>query len=103
MSGRRSTVECNDRRYQDTSLTGGRAFLKRAVTHLVRDAGIRQFLDVGTGMPTAENTHQVARAAAPESRIVYVDNDHIKLGCAYMRGRWDGPRAAPPRALAPKA
>src|ERR1700712_1373028 len=56
-----------------------RAFLRRAVTHLVRDAGIRQFLDVGTGMPTAENTHQVAQAAAPEARIVYVDNDPLVL------------------------
>jgi hypothetical protein len=56
-----------------------RVFLKRAVTHLVRDAGIRQFLDVGTGMPTAENTHQVAQAAAPEARIVYVDNDPLVL------------------------
>jgi hypothetical protein len=56
-----------------------RAFLKRAVTHLVRDAGLRQFLDVGTGMPTAENTHQVAQAAAPEARIVYVDNDPLVL------------------------
>jgi hypothetical protein len=56
-----------------------RAFLKRAVTYLVRDAGLRQFLDVGTGMPTAENTHQVAQAAAPEARIVYVDNDPLVL------------------------
>ena len=59
-----------------------RAFLERAVTHLVRDVGIRQFLDVGTGMPTAENTHQVAQAAAPESRIVYVDNDPLVLAHA---------------------
>jgi hypothetical protein len=59
-----------------------RAFLKRAVTHLIRDAGIRQFLDVGTGMPTAENTHQVAQAAAPEARIVYVDNDPLVLAHA---------------------
>ncbi|MFC7533322.1 SAM-dependent methyltransferase [Actinoplanes sp. GCM10030250] len=56
-----------------------RAFLKRAVTHLAVDAGLRQFLDIGTGMPTAENTHQVAQAAAPESRIVYVDNDPLVL------------------------
>ncbi|WP_328469777.1 SAM-dependent methyltransferase [Actinoplanes sp. NBC_00393] len=56
-----------------------RAFLKRAVTHLATDAGIRQFLDIGTGMPTAENTHQVAQAAAPDSRIVYVDNDPLVL------------------------
>ncbi|KIH97494.1 translation initiation factor IF-2 [Streptomonospora alba] len=54
-----------------------RAFLGRAVTHLVRDAGIRQFLDVGSGLPTADNTHEVAQAAAPEARIVYVDNDPL--------------------------
>jgi hypothetical protein len=45
-----------------------RAFLKRAVTFLAAEAGLRQFLDIGTGMPTAENTHQVAQAVAPESR-----------------------------------
>jgi hypothetical protein len=56
-----------------------RAFLRRAVTFLVRDAGIRQFLDVGTGLPTADNTHQVAQAIARESRIVYVDNDPLVL------------------------
>ncbi|WP_433366731.1 SAM-dependent methyltransferase [Actinoplanes sp. CA-142083] len=56
-----------------------RGFLKRAITFLAQEAGIRQFLDVGTGMPTAENTHQVAQAAAPDSRIVYVDNDPLVL------------------------
>ena len=56
-----------------------RAFLKRSITFLAQEAGIRQFLDVGTGMPTAENTHQVAQAAAPDSRIVYVDNDPLVL------------------------
>jgi hypothetical protein len=56
-----------------------RGFLKRAVTFLAAEAGIRQFLDVGTGMPTAENTHQVAQVVAPESRIVYVDNDPLVL------------------------
>ncbi|GAA4945185.1 SAM-dependent methyltransferase [Actinoplanes utahensis] len=56
-----------------------RAFLKRAVTLLVTERGIRQFLDIGTGMPTAENTHQVAQAAAPDARIVYVDNDPLVL------------------------
>jgi len=59
-----------------------RAFLRRAITHLATDAGIRQFLDVGTGMPTAENTHQVAQAAAPDARIVYVDNDPLVLAHA---------------------
>jgi hypothetical protein len=56
-----------------------RAFLGRAVRFLAGDAGIRQFLDVGTGLPTADNTHEVAQAVAPESRIVYVDNDPLVL------------------------
>jgi hypothetical protein len=56
-----------------------RAFLGRAVQFLAGEAGIRQFLDVGTGLPTANNTHQVAQAIAPESRIVYVDNDPLVL------------------------
>jgi S-adenosyl methyltransferase len=56
-----------------------RAFLARTVRFLARDAGIRQFLDIGTGIPTASNTHEVARRAAPDSRIVYVDNDPIVL------------------------
>jgi hypothetical protein len=59
-----------------------RAFLRRAVRYLVTEAGIRQFLDVGTGIPTAGNTHEVAQAIAPESRIVYVDNDPIVLAHA---------------------
>jgi hypothetical protein len=56
-----------------------RAFLARAVRYLAGEAGIRQFLDIGTGLPTANNTHQVAQSVAPESRIVYVDNDPIVL------------------------
>ena len=56
-----------------------RAFLGRAVRYLAGEAGIRQFLDVGTGLPTANNTHEVAQAIAPESRIVYVDNDPLVL------------------------
>ncbi len=56
-----------------------RAFLGRAVRYLAGEAGIRQFLDIGTGLPTANNTHQVAQAIAPESRIVYVDNDPLVL------------------------
>jgi O-methyltransferase involved in polyketide biosynthesis len=56
-----------------------RAFLGRAVRHLAGEVGIRQFLDVGTGLPTADNTHEVAQAVAPESRIVYVDNDPLVL------------------------
>jgi hypothetical protein len=56
-----------------------RAFLGRAVRYLAADAGIRQFLDVGTGLPTANNTHQVAQEIAPDSHIVYVDNDPLVL------------------------
>jgi hypothetical protein len=56
-----------------------RYMLARAVRHLTGEAGIRAFLDIGTGLPTAENTHQVAQQAAPESRIVYVDNDPLVL------------------------
>jgi len=56
-----------------------RAFLVRAVRYLAGEAGIRQFLDIGTGLPTADNTHEVAQAVAPESRIVYVDNDPLVL------------------------
>ncbi|MFR9787308.1 SAM-dependent methyltransferase [Streptomyces sp. MB22_4] len=59
-----------------------RLFLGRAVRHLVKDAGIRQFLDVGTGLPSADNTHEVAQRIAPESRIVYVDNDPLVLAHA---------------------
>lgn len=58
---------------------GGREFLIRAVSHLTEEVGIRQFLDIGTGMPTANNTHEVAQAAAPESRVAYVDNDPLVL------------------------
>jgi S-adenosyl methyltransferase len=56
-----------------------RAFLGRAVTYMAGEAGIRQFLDIGTGLPTLNNTHEVAQHVAPESRIVYVDNDPLVL------------------------
>lgn len=56
-----------------------RGFLTRVVRHLAVEAGIRQFLDVGTGLPTAGNTHEVAQSAAPDARIVYVDNDPLVL------------------------
>jgi O-methyltransferase involved in polyketide biosynthesis len=56
-----------------------RAFLIRVVTFLAGEVGIRQFLDIGTGLPTADNTHEVAQRIAPESRIVYVDNDPVVL------------------------
>jgi hypothetical protein len=56
-----------------------RSFLARTVQFLTADAGIRQFLDIGTGIPTENNTHDVAQAVAPDSRIVYVDNDPFVL------------------------
>jgi S-adenosyl methyltransferase len=56
-----------------------RAFLARTVRFLVAECGIRQFLDIGTGLPAPENTHEVAQAIAPDSRIVYVDNDPLVL------------------------
>jgi len=64
------------------SVRANRAFLARAVRFLVDTAGIRQFLDIGTGIPTADNTHEVAQRIAPESRIVYVDNDPVVLSHA---------------------
>ncbi|MEV4254536.1 SAM-dependent methyltransferase [Spirillospora sp. NPDC049652] len=54
-----------------------RAFLTRAVTHLARDAGIDQFIDIGTGLPTQQNVHEVAQRHNPDARVVYVDNDPI--------------------------
>jgi hypothetical protein len=59
-----------------------RAFLGRAVSYLTREAGVRQFLDIGTGIPTAGNTHQVAQAIAPQSRVVYIDYDPVVLAHA---------------------
>ena len=65
-----------------TSVRAQRAFLGRAVRYLVAEAGIRQFLDIGTGLPSANNTHEVAQREAPECRIVYVDKDPIVLAHA---------------------
>src|SRR5215468_3893654 len=64
------------------SVRASRAFLDRAVRFLAAEAGIRQFLDIGTGIPTANNTHEVAQRIAPASRIVYVDHDPIVLAHA---------------------
>ena len=64
------------------SVRANRAFLARTVRFLAAEAGIRQFLDIGTGIPTNDNTHEVAQRAAPECRIVYVDNDPIVLSHA---------------------
>ena len=59
-----------------------RAFLGRAIRYLAGEEGIRQFLDIGTGLPTADNTHEVAQRVAPRSRIVYADNDPLVLAHA---------------------
>lgn len=65
--------------YPDLALSvrANRAFLARTVRWLARDVGLRQFLDVGTGIPAADNTHEVAQSIAPESRVVYADHDPI--------------------------
>jgi hypothetical protein len=64
------------------SVKANRAFLARAVSYLAGEAGIRQFLDIGTGIPTANNTHEVAQSVAPQCRVVYVDNDPVVLSHA---------------------
>jgi hypothetical protein len=64
------------------SARANRAFLRRAVTYLAGQAGIGQFLDIGTGIPSANNTHEVAQATVASSRIVYVDNDPVVLAHA---------------------
>ncbi|MBR8743973.1 SAM-dependent methyltransferase [Nocardiopsis sp. MG754419] len=62
--------------------TGDRLFLRRSVTYAIQQEGIDQFLDVGTGLPTANNTHEVAQTLNPEARVVYVDNDPLVLAHA---------------------
>jgi hypothetical protein len=64
------------------SVRANRAFLARAVRYLAGEAGIRQFLDVGTGIPKANNTHEVAQSVAPDCRVVYVDYDPVVLAHA---------------------
>jgi hypothetical protein len=72
-----------------------RRFLRRAVTYLVKEAGVRQFLDIGTGIPLTDNVHEVAQSIAPESRVVYVDNDPFVLAHAQrlLAGAADGATA----------
>jgi hypothetical protein len=65
-----------------TGARENRAFLGRAVRYLAGEAGIRQFLDIGTGLPTANNVHDVAQAIAPDSRVVYCDSDPLVLAHA---------------------
>jgi hypothetical protein len=62
-----------------TGVLANRHLLKRAVTFLSAEAGIRQFLDIGTGLPTADNTHEVAQRIAPDSHVLYVDNDPLVM------------------------
>jgi hypothetical protein len=72
-----------------------RRFLHRVVTFLVKEAGIRQFLDIGTGIPAADNVHEVAQSIDPKTRVVYVDNDPIVLAHArrLLGGTPDGATA----------
>nr|WP_296066660.1 SAM-dependent methyltransferase [uncultured Actinoplanes sp.] len=62
-----------------TAVVENRRFLRRAVSYLAASCGVRQFLDIGTGLPTADNTHEVAQRVAPAARVVYVDNDPLVL------------------------
>ncbi len=80
----RETAESAMRSWRSvrTAARENRAFLGRAVRYLVREAGIRQFLDVGTGLPATNNVHEVAQALEPECRVVYADNDPIVLAHA---------------------
>ena len=80
----RAAIDAQLAIYPDVAFAAraNRAFLGRAVRYLAAEAGIRQFLDIGTGIPTAGNTHQVAQEIAPESRVVYVDYDPIVLAHA---------------------
>src|ERR1700690_1719993 len=89
-----------------TAARENRAFLGRVVRYLAAEEGIRQFLDIGTGLPTTDNVHEVAQRVAPEARIVYVDNDPLVLtharalltsspegGCEYLDGDIRDPAA----------
>jgi hypothetical protein len=74
------------------SARASRAFLRRVVRYLADEAGIRQFLDIGTGLPSGDNVHQVAQSIVPDAKIVYVDNDPIVLlhAQALLTGRREG-------------
>ena len=89
----RAATEAALKVFPDWAFTAraNRAFLGRAVRYLTADAGMRQFLDIGTGIPTAGNTHQVAQEIAPETRVVYVDYDPVVL--AHARALLTGSRA----------
>ena len=91
----REAAELMIQQYPDivAGVRKNRAFLGRAVHYLAAEAGIRQFLDIGTGIPTAGNTHEVAQAVAPESRVVYVDYDPVVLAHARALLNSSGPGA----------
>ena len=112
----RAAAEATIRAFPGNAMAAlaNRAFLARSVRYLAAEAGIRQFLDIGTGLPSADNTHEVAQAAAPGCRVVYVDNDPIVLAHAralltsaepgatrVYRGRPARPGEDPPAGLAP--
>src|SRR5260370_29976321 len=65
------------------SARANRGFLMRTVSYLAGERGIRQFLDIGAGLPAWPNTHEIAQSITPHSRIVYADNDHCKSSCAH--------------------
>ena len=89
----REAVEAGLKAWPDMafSMRANRAFLGRAVRYLAGQAGVRQFLDIGTGIPTSGNTHEVAQAIAPETRVVYVDYDPVVL--AHARALLDSSEA----------
>jgi hypothetical protein len=80
--------------YDPAAARANREFLGRAVGYLAGECGIRQFLDIGSGLPAGENVHEAAQRIAPESRVVYVDNDRFKSGCTHVcevgRAAWSG-------------
>lgn len=75
-----AALAANPRGYLD--VRHNRDFLRRAVTSLTAESGVKQFLDIGTGLPTQENVHQIAQAITPDARVVYVDNDPVVLAHA---------------------
>src|ERR1700761_6309241 len=79
--GRRTSAVLGEDVVRGTVLQN-RRFLGRAVRYLARDLGIRQFLDIGTGLPTMNSVHEVTQTVAPDSRVVYVDNDPVVLAHA---------------------
>jgi hypothetical protein len=80
----RAAVEAGLKVWPDMAfaMRANRAFLGRAVRYLAADAGMRQFLDIGTGIPTSGNTHEIVQALAPQSRVVHVDYDPVVLAHA---------------------